>query len=247
MPKNPVSLSCYFANARSVRNKLSVFQSLLEENLNVIGLCETYLQPSDNTSLLLANFANEYKIFRGDRPSNLEANVIGGGVLLCCRTSLGPVSVDIPEKFSNLEVVCIDLLLSEKVRIVCAYRPPSYQAGLTRLFCECVSFLVSNTSYPVIVLSDINLPQMNWSTLCHPSTEIYSLIANMCFQNSLAQLVLEPTRLGNLLDVVLCNEPRIISGLYVDECFGSSDHNAVRFNILNTITVAENNHYAWDF
>ena len=57
----------------------------------------------------------------------------------------------------------------------------------------------------------------------------------------------EPTRQENLLDLILCNEPKLISGMYVDECFGTSDHNAIRFNTFNRIVISETNACAWDF
>ena len=46
------------------------------------------------------------------------------------------------------------------------------------------------------------------------------------------QFVREPTRLNNLLDVVLVNEPIIMHTVEVDQPFSSSDHCSVNFTVI---------------
>jgi hypothetical protein len=50
--------------------------------------------------------------------------------------------------------------------------------------------------------------------------------------NGFTELVFEPTRLRNILDIVLCNHPLIICDLSVTPLFGNSDHNQVQFSVF---------------
>ena len=49
--------------------------------------------------------------------------------------------------------------------------------------------------------------------------------------NGYEQCVTEPTRGSNVLDLVLCNEPILISSINVSPPFGSSDHNSIEFRV----------------
>ena len=58
-----------------------------------------------------------------------------------------------------------------------------------------------------------------------------SLLLDLCQANLLCQLVTEPTRDNNILDLVLTNDPQLVSSLNVLEQFSTSDHNAILFKI----------------
>jgi len=49
--------------------------------------------------------------------------------------------------------------------------------------------------------------------------------------NGYEQCVTEPTRGSNVLDLVLCNEPILISSINVSPPFGSSDHNSIELRV----------------
>ncbi len=58
--------------------------------------------------------------------------------------------------------------------------------------------------------------------------------------NFLSQLVSEPTRENNILDLVIVSQDRLISNVKVGEHFGSCDHKLVRADISTLIKVLEN-------
>ena len=61
------------------------------------------------------------------------------------------------------------------------------------------------------------------------SSRLYEVFSNILLDNFLTQMVLEPTRGNNILDLVLSNTPDCIYDAEVGEPF--SDHNTVSFKI----------------
>ena len=62
-----------------------------------------------------------------------------------------------------------------------------------------------------------------------------------CFQNlGLSQFVCEPTRftsngIGNILDIILCNDNLSVNINSIDEPFSTSDHCLINFNLYSTV------------
>jgi len=50
-------------------------------------------------------------------------------------------------------------------------------------------------------------------------------------ESGLLQYVLEPTRQSNILDLLLTNDSKLISGLQVECPFSTGDHNVIRFSV----------------
>jgi len=60
-------------------------------------------------------------VFRHDRLTR------GGGVAVFCRNDLSVESVAIPQRFDDIEVVCIDIKVKGSIyRIIGYYRPPGF-------------------------------------------------------------------------------------------------------------------------
>ena len=56
------------------------------------------------------------------------------------------------------------------------------------------------------------------------------------------QHVLEPTRSGNVLDLMLSSQNDLVENVKIHEPFGSSDHNQIHFNIkVKTGNTNKNN------
>jgi hypothetical protein len=82
----------------------------------------------------------------------------------------------------------------------------------------------------VIILGDFNFAEINWSQedtidAAHPFIECLG-------NNFLLQLVEEPTRGKNFLDLVLSSDDSIVQKLQVGEPFESSDHQIIRLEIV---------------
>ena len=77
------------------------------------------------------------------------------------------------------------------------------------------------------------MTHINWSLSkceCHLQHLFFYCVTNLGFQ----QLVTAPTRMNNILDLVLVDNDRLVFDVVVVECFGGSDHNSVNFCIAAT-------------
>jgi len=87
---------------------------------------------------------------------------------------------------------------------------------------------------PYMVLAgDFNLPDISWDDCEINSSPSYGLEINQFLDsinnNGLEQLVLEPTQGKNVLDLIFCSRPHIISNINIVP--GMSDHEAIVFNL----------------
>ena len=79
---------------------------------------ETWL---DSTVPNSAVVPTGFSVFRHDRLTR------GGGVAVFCRNDLSVESVAIPQRFDDIEVVCIDIKVKGSIyRIIGYYRPPGF-------------------------------------------------------------------------------------------------------------------------
>lgn len=78
-----------------------------------------------------------------------------------------------------------------------------------------------------MLLGDFNLPLINWCTQKFSNDFKSCMFFNFMTDFGFAQLVLEPTRKSNILDLLLVNNPFIISSFCIDEPFSTSDHESI--------------------
>ena len=110
------------------------------------------------------------------------------------------------------------------------------------LAAECFESLFEIDS-TVVLVGDFNVPSINWSANddilfrhCNSIDNVYNCeteFLKFIQRQSLRQLVVDPTRSKNILDLVFCNDPLAIFSVNVSEPFSSSDHNSVCFSILS--------------
>ena len=70
------------------------------------------------------------------------------------------------------------------------------------------------------------------------------MVLDKFVSNGFTQLDTDPTRADNILDIILTNEPTIISKVSVCKPFTNSDHSQVQFcvNVINEDSVAGNSY-----
>ena len=109
---------CDVVNVNSLMNKLSFVNNLiLTENLSVLGICETWLLNSVDSSFVdLPGFT----FFRKDTDSPSRKHGVG----VYCRSELQAVKIDLD--IPNVLVIHIQ---AWDKHIVLAYRPPSNNAS----------------------------------------------------------------------------------------------------------------------
>lgn len=225
-PKNFEKLiKCCLINARSLCNKISDFKLFATaQQYSVLCVTETWLNEEIPDALISGT---TYKIYRADR------NGRGGGVAVLIKNNIQHTHLELHEKFDPLEVIVNDLLIPIKHRIGCIYRSPDNDTDYLKLMVDLFNQLC-DVSHPVTIVGDFNLPLFNWQDLVYPDSEIYNHFADCITQNGLSQLINEPTRGENILDLVLTTSDLNVPLAEVMEPFGTSDHNSVCFHICGT-------------
>ena len=168
-----------------------------------------------------------YESFRSDRCGR-----IGGGCILYVHEQL-LVSADYTFKdpCNNLVVVYIETL---HTIAALQYRPSdSPDADFARMMVElrnCIDIHSSGNRTPdVYLMGDFNLPEYNWNTgtiSSGPSYQACLKLQEVINNNFLSQLVMEPTRGKNTLDLILTNKSQDVIEVNVGKpaLVGISDH-----------------------
>src|SRR5260221_600543 len=131
-------------------------------------------------------------------------------------------------------MVCVDLHFSSGwVRFFTVYHPPYYTAS-SREYMSNLTKLLSNTflhKASNVIVGDFNCPDVDWVHYNAPDDGIQLQLID-CF-NSLGvmQFVLEPTRGLNILDIVLTNDPLLVTDLEILPPVGTSDHSSLSFSL----------------
>jgi len=181
-----------------------------------------------------------YHLFHCDRKIGYR----GGGVLLYVRDFLNPVEyytrTDYGEhvwcKISNLLIgLCYR---SDNAAIV----GHNNEAELREVLRE-----VSDTH--VLVMGDFNYPGIDWSSSTTlPSAGLGTVdflhTVESCF---FTQHVSAPTREEAILDLVLSNDPDLVSDMNVLHPLGTSDHNMIVFSIHLNYEVSHDNKVLRDY
>jgi len=88
----------------------------------------------------------------------------------------------------------------------------------------------------IVIIGDLNFPSIDWSNLKFVAenercSTLFSIFSKQhCFEQLVGESTyLSPSGNGSLLDVILCNDPFIISDVTVSTPFSVSDHCAVNF------------------
>ena len=158
------------------------------------------------------------------------------------------VSVEVPDRFSHLEIVATDIVNTAcKLRIFTCYRPPSGDADPAAMqyikdMCDCLDSLYPVNS-TVVVCGDFNLPSIAWSNIditVLSKNSCSGIFLNFTLNHALYQHVSDYTRFNSnnnsatVLDLVLCNDANFIYDVCVLSPFSTSDHCTVSFKIINS-------------
>ena len=122
------------------------------------------------------------------------------------------------------EILCIDL--KKWLRVVCWYRPPNASDEYLETSLKCLGKLIKCQA-PCLILTDANIPAINW-THSIATSRTGKRFLDWLSTNSMRQLVRQPTRGTNCLDLVICRlTESIVSSLTVTAPFLFSDHSSI--------------------
>ena len=113
------------------------------------------------------------------------------------------------------------------VNVAVVYRPPNQNADLDFSLYSTLAEITSRKE--TIIVGDLNCAGIASNNNNH-DRETNELL-NFIDDNFLFQMVDEPTRGNNMLDVVLATNERAVENLSVGEHLGFSDHCMIRFNL----------------
>ena len=139
---------------------------------------------------------------------------------------------------TTCEIVCTKVHFSRNKAIYLAsyYRPTNDHTASPEALHESLAIRYRSCKLlpSIIIAGDLNLPDINWETLCKTNQRTAkkrNKFLEIVSEYGLTNMVNEPTRLvsGNILDLVLTSNPALISN--VNTVSGMSDHEAVLFQI----------------
>ena len=180
-----------------------------------------------------------YQTLRSDRPIR-----VGGGCLLYVHDQLVITETDHYEDRSNNMIMCY--IKSSNTICATVYRPPGPDTpGFTKLLNQVqanIDTISENSTSPDIhILGDFNYPDLDWAVGDTGGDAQGKDLIEFMDRNFLTQMVDQPTRGRNTLDLVLTNVPRYITEVQVTPT-PLSDHNIVKlqlgFNMLEPKTAA---------
>ena len=222
-------------------NKLTELHQLLSTGPAIVVITETWLDPSITDNVLVD--CHNYSVYRKDRKDGY-----GGVCILVNNHVFHGVSIALPDKYDDLEIVSVDLLnLQCKCRIIATYRPPSPNTDANAIqYClklsECIDSLFKLNS-TVILCGDFNVPHLKFND---DSRTCSGILSDIFTRHGLTQFVSGPTRYSDTnntastLDLVLCNDINFIYNTNVGTPFSLSDHCMIHFDILDSSDVLEN-------
>lgn len=206
----------------SQKPKLSSLHLLLKQELyEIILVCETWLSKEITNVMLLGS--SNYELFRCDRNGRA-----GGGCAIFVLSSIkvSPVTCE-----TGVEICCVDISMGNcALRCAVFYRPPnSGKKGMSAL-CRCISKLRLSSDSEFLCIGDGNAGKIDWKQqICEDGLE--SLLMEMSSALNLTQLITQPTRGNNILDIALTSDMSTISKCWVSVPFLFSDHNSIKMEI----------------
>ena len=109
------------------------------------------------------------------------------------------------------------------------YWPPSAAVQNLNVLNNC---LLSVSQLPIVLCGDFNVPNINWN-LVSPivSTPVANPMCELFRDNYLYQLVTDPTRQDNVLDLVFTNRLDIVANVEVVDNLPFTDHDGLQFKL----------------
>ena len=91
----------------------------------------------------------------------------------------------IPDKYSSLEILAVDLILNKcRTRLIIVYRPQRSNDDKADLYTILLTnFLdyLANTCLKICIFGDFNLPGVNWDTGSYPISKPYNILFPFSF------------------------------------------------------------------
>jgi hypothetical protein len=217
-------------NCQSICNKGIELEALLQSvQPDLVIATESWLKPAiGNPELFPAN----YVVYRRDRPGQ-----DGGGVFILVSNHL--ISSELTEFASDHEAIWVQIKEEQGPNIIVGayYRPPRENLDKLKDFGLVVEKVCRTNSGTIIIGGDFNLPGIDWSInsirpYAQQSAHCRCLL-DIVQDTGLEQLVHEPTRNDNLLDLIFTNNATLFRHTQsMPPLSTQADHNTVYADML---------------
>ena len=204
-----------------------------EDNIILMNLTETHLDDTIDEVVEIEG----YNIFRGDRRDRVR-----GGTAIYVHDK---IDANIKLKLSNgkCEVVAVEMPDIQTINIV-VYRPPDTKSHEFNPILSEIQKILKNLEKPehtIILSGDLNFPFVKWKRLPDNSCsweyksntnattdekQQFESLLEMCGDHFMLQMVGEPTRERNTLDLMFTNEVNLITAVEVTKS-SYSDHDII--------------------
>ena len=191
------------------------------DSLPILLLTETWLH--ENVTNQVFPLFSRYSVFRADRMRGM-----GGGCAILVphdvHAMCPPQGIYRSESF---EAIFLDVYKGTKsIQFVLIYRPPNNTAGMPE---EMLSYIeqASQTDKPIAVFGDFNYPSIDFEKCTASSYMGQDLFMEHMMSFGFCQLIEQPTRGDNILDLLFVSEPNLIQNVVIQPPIPGCDHNLV--------------------
>ena len=228
--------SLYSYRMKTKTNFLREFSVM--ENCSFVCVSESHLRAAISDAEIKMD---GFTLYRADRAQSRQR----GGVATYVR-DCPAWNAEVLMQHSNAFVETLGLYIKAlNLVLINIYRPPECEYGKFKNSLDKLSATLASLQAPlpeIMIVGDLNFPNMDWATLSPvagaPTLEKRqaALLKDFMEDWCLVQCVQSPTRGNNVLDVVLCNNDRLVRDVRTDTT-EYSDH---RWLVVTTDLCGKN-------
>ena len=235
------SLKIIYTNSDVLHNKLNELEIIASnENADIIAITETLLKN------MPPHAQPEDFVFKLKGYTTIH-NYNGRGLCLFIKDDINFTQTFDYDEYKTCIFITVKGSKNNNLTVGVIYRSPNSSLEDNHLLINIINSISKkylNHKNKLIIMGDFNFPGINWDleTTKHISdgNNIEDLFLDCVQRNFLYQMVSEPTHLRNsqtptLIDLVLTNDPNLISDIDYNAPLGNSHHSTLNFKVfINT-------------
>ena len=206
------------------------FNDMLREfiyinDCDIIFLTETWLKDEEMSKYQL--HINNY------RPPVYRNRIgIGGGLLIYYKEKYTLNKIETLND-NNIENLAVELICSNNIKFLfnLIYRSPTSTKQETTILINNIydsyNYSIQHNFSGIYFIGDFNFPQIHWIRSEYNNHEFFDAISQM----GLCQLITEPTRYRNILDLVITDSPGYTKDVTINPAIKNCDHKLILFTI----------------
>ena len=220
-------------NFQSIRNKVADLAICLNTNKpDILIGTESWLSDGVSNSEI---FPSDYSVIRKDRPTNKHGKSYGGIFIAMKNDLVANHRSDLDEECEILWLQ-FELAGSKSILVGAFYRPPDSDSDVLNLLRNSLSKINLTKRQNIWIGGDFNLSHIDWANQTTipncPKPGLCRELLDICNDFGLEQVVTEPTRDTNLLDLFFTSNSTLVEKSTIIP--GISDHTGIPVIVMNT-------------